>query len=151
MGKALKRGDKLPAFSLQDQEGKVLNSKDWFGAPVVIYFYPSDNTVICTAQACTFRDYYSDFKDLNVRVIGISNNTVKSHEAFAKRYQLPFTLLADIGDTVRTLFGVPKGVFGILPGRVTYIFDADGTLVDWYDSDVRVKGHIKKALKALSL
>lgn len=150
MGKALKKGDKLPVFSLKDQEGTTLNSEDWLGSPVVIYFYPSDNTVICTAQACTFRDHYSDFKDLNVRVIGISDDSVASHYKFAKRYKLPFSLLADEGNVVRKLFGVPSGIFGLLPGRVTYTFNAEGILVDIYDSDVRVNGHIKKALKALS-
>ena len=144
-------GDKLPNFSLENQDGVLVHSQDWIGEPVVVYFYPGDFTPVCTAQACSFRDQFDDFKDYKVRVIGISHDDVASHQKFAKQNQLPFDILSDPENTVRNLFGVPKGVFGLLSGRVTYVFDAKGKLVFQYKADLRAKEHIKKALEAVAL
>ncbi|BDS11725.1 peroxiredoxin [Aureispira anguillae] len=139
-------GDQLPAFSLRNQNNELITSQDWIGSPVVIYFYPSDYTRICTAQACSFRNRFNDFESLDVRIIGISHNSVASHRKFATEYQLPFDILSDEKDEVRQLFAVPKGVFGLLSGRVTYIFDAKGKLIKHYQADFKAKEHIVKAL-----
>jgi len=144
-------GDSLPDFSLKNQDGVVLYSQDWIGSPVVIYFYPGDFTPVCTAQACSFRNQFDDFEDYKVRVIGISHDDVASHKKFAEENQLPFNILSDVKNTVRDQFGVPKGVFGLLSGRVTYVFDAKGALAFKYKADLRAKEHVKKALKAVEL
>ena len=96
--------------------------------PVVIYFYPKDNTPGCTMQACGFRDSYEDFIDLGAEVIGVSSDTVNSHKKFTSQYKLPFTLLSDSDKKLRKLFGVPDKLFGLLPGRVTYIINKKGII-----------------------
>ncbi|MBA4320214.1 MAG: peroxiredoxin, partial [Flavobacterium sp.] len=93
---ALQVGDKIPDFSAKDSKGNDFDSASIVGKkPVVFYFYPKDNTPGCTAQACSFRDQYEDFKDLGAEVIGISSDSIASHEKFAKQYKLPFLLLSD--------------------------------------------------------
>lgn len=144
-------GDSLPEFSLKNQDGKLVHSQDWIGAPVVVYFYPGDFTPICTAQACSFRNQFNDFEGHKVRVIGISHDDVASHKKFAAQHQLPFDLLSDPKNSVRNLFEVPSGPFGLLSGRVTYVFDAKGKLAFHYKADLRAKEHVKKALKAVAL
>ena len=144
-------GDRLPEFSLKNQDGELVHSQDWIGEPVVVYFYPGDFTPVCTAQACSFRNQFNDFEGHKVRVIGISHDDVASHKKFATQNQLPFDILSDTENAVRTLFGVPKGVFGLLSGRVTYVFDATGKLAFQYKADLRAKEHVKKALKAVAL
>jgi peroxiredoxin Q/BCP len=114
----------------------------------VIYFYPKDNTPGCTAQACSFRDQYEDFKDLGAEVIGISSDSVESHQKFSKQYKLPFILLSDHDKKIRRLFGVPSGMFGMLPGRVTYVADKEGKIIMIFDSMMATK-HIPKALEAV--
>ena len=95
---ALQVGDKIPNFSAKDNNGNDFDSRFIIGKkPVVIYFYPKDNTPGCTAQACSFRDQYEDFKDLGAEVIGISSDSIASHEKFIQKYKLPFILLSDIG------------------------------------------------------
>lgn len=144
-------GDDLPEFSLKNQHNELINSKDWIGAPVVVYFYPSDFTRFCTAQACSFRNHFDDFKNFNVRIVGISFNTVKSHERFAKEHQLPYTILSDTNNKVRNIFGVPKGLLGMGLGRVTYVFDAKGKLVFRYQADFKAKEHMLKALEIVKV
>jgi peroxiredoxin Q/BCP len=145
----LKIGDKIPNFTAKDSLGKDFDSQEILGKkPLVIYFYPKDNTPGCTTQACSFRDQYEDFKDLGAEVIGISSDSVVSHQKFTEQYQLPFILLSDSDKKIRTLFGVPAGLFGILPGRVTYVADKTGTVIMVFDS-MKAKNHISKALEAL--
>ncbi len=109
-------------------------------------FYPKDNTPGCTTEACSFRDQYEDFKDLGAEVIGISSDSVKSHHKFAAKHKLPFILLSDQDKRLRKLFGVRNNLFGLLPGRVTYIIDKNGLLISIFDSANAVK-HIPKALE----
>lgn len=145
----LKAGDKIPDFTAKDTNGNDFNSQDLIGKkPVVIYFYPKDNTPGCTTQACSFRDQYEDFKDLGAEVIGISSDSVASHQKFAQQYKLPFILLSDSDKKIRTLFGVPSNLFGLLPGRVTYVADNTGTIIMVFDS-MKAKGHILRALEAI--
>jgi len=135
----------------ENQDGKLIHSQNWIGHPVVIYFYPSDFTPVCTAQACSFKNQFNDFEDHEVRVVGISKDTVASHKKFAKENQLPFDILSDSKNTVRNLFGVPQSILGLLSGRVTYVFDAKGKLTFQYKANLRAKEHVKKALKAVKL
>ena len=92
---SLKTGDIVPNFTAKDSHGEIFESKSFLGRkPLVIYFYPKDNTPGCTTEACSFRDQYEDFKDLGAEVIGISSDSVKSHHKFAKKHELPFILLS---------------------------------------------------------
>ncbi len=146
---ALQIGDKIPYFTAKDTNDNDFDSTTIVGQkPVVIYFYPKDNTAGCTAQACSFRDQYEDFKDLGAEVIGISGDTVASHEKFAQRYKLPFLLLSDYSGKLRKLFGVKTNLLGLIPGRVTYVADKTGTIQLIFDSMMATK-HIPKALDFL--
>lgn len=146
---ALKLGDKVPRFISKNANGIDFDSDSFIGKkPVVIYFYPKDNTAICTAQACSFRDKYEDFMMLGAEVIGISSDSVSSHKGFAKQYNLPFILLSDYDKKIRTMFGVPTALLGLLPGRVTYVIDKKGIVIMIFNS---IKGeiHIAKSLDCL--
>ena len=146
----LKTGDKIPDFQATDAQGAVFNMASLLGKkPLVIYFYPKDNTPGCTAQACSFRDQYEDFMDLGAEVIGVSSDSVASHQKFAKQYQLPFILLSDADKKIRKLFGVPTGLLGLLPGRVTYVADKNGIIQLIFDSSMMPTKHIPKALEAI--
>ncbi|QKJ64758.1 peroxiredoxin [Flavobacterium sp. M31R6] len=145
----LKIGDKIPNFKAKDTNGNDFDSQGIVGQkPLVIYFYPKDSTPGCTVQACSFRDQYEDFKDLGAEVIGISSDNIASHQKFTQQYNLPFILLSDSDKKIRKLFGVPSGLFGILPGRVTYVADKTGTIIMVFDS-MMAKRHIPKALEAI--
>ena len=145
----LKIGDSIPSFKAKDTNGDDFDSQNLVGhKPLVIYFYPKDNTPGCTTQACSFRDQYEDFKDLGAEVIGISSDSVESHQKFSKQYKLPFILLSDPDKKIRKLFGVPSGMFGLLPGRVTYVTDKTGQIIMIFDSMMASK-HIPKALEAV--
>lgn len=146
---ALQKGDTIPNFTAKDSTGADFDIRTILGKkPVVIYFYPKDNTAVCTAEACSFRDQYEDFKELGAEVIGISSDTVASHKSFAAQYQLPFVLLSDSDKKIRTLFGVPSNLFGLLPGRVTYVADQNGVVQMVFNS-ISGAVHIPKALEAL--
>ena len=142
---ALKIGDKIPSFTSIDSKGDPFEIKDYIGKPLVIYFYPKDDTPGCTIQACTFRDNYEDFKSLGAEVIGISSDSLNSHQKFASRYKLPFKLLSDSDKKIRTLFGVPNDLLGLIPGRVTYVADKDG-IIQFIFNSMSGKIHIEKAL-----
>lgn len=145
----LKVGDKIPDFKAKDTNGNDFDSQNIVGhKPLVIYFYPKDNTPGCTAQACSFRDQYEDFKDLGAEVIGISSDSIASHQEFTKQYKLPFILLSDSDKEIRKLFGVHSRMFGLLPGRVTYVADKNGIIQLIFDS-MLVTAHIPKALEAI--
>ena len=147
---ALQIGDKIPNFSAKDNNGNDFDSDSIIGKkPVVIYFYPKDNTPGCTAQACSFRDQYEDFKDLGAEVIGISSDSVVSHDKFIQKYKLPFILLSDSDKKIRNLFGVKANLFGLLPGRVTYVADKNGIIQLVFDS-MMASNHIPKALEIVT-
>ena len=146
---ALQVGDKVPNFSAIDTNGNLFESNTIVGQKaLVVYFYPKDDTLVCTEQACSFRDQYEDFKTLGAEVIGVSSDSVKSHQKFASRYQLPFVLLSDSDKKLRKLFGVPNDLLGLLPGRVTYVIDMNGIIQLVFNS-MSGKIHIRKALEIL--
>jgi len=143
---ALTVGDKIPNFSAINTNGDTFESQTIVGKkPVVIYFYPKDNTRVCTEQACSFRDQYEEFKELGAEVIGISSDSTQSHKKFAARYRLPFILLSDSDKKLRRVFGVPNDLLGLIPGRVTYIADSEG-IVQFVFNSMSGKIHIEKAL-----
>ena len=147
---AIKKGDQCPSFKLPNQNGEEVNSDDLIGTKsLVIYFYPKDETAGCTQQACSFRDAYQDLKDMGAEVIGISSDSIDSHNAFAKNHNLPFILLADKQKKVRKLFGVPTNLLGIIPGRVTYIVDKEGIVQGVFNSQIKVNQHVAEAKKVL--
>jgi thioredoxin-dependent peroxiredoxin len=145
---AIKVGDAAPAFQLSDQAGNSVSLENFRGKPVVLYFYPKDDTPGCTAESCAFRDQYEVFQATGAAVVGISGDSPKSHQKFASKYQLPFTLLSDPGDQVRKAFGATTA-FGLIPGRITYVIDGAGVVRYQFDSMFNFKAHVDEALKAL--
>ncbi|MCF8365679.1 MAG: peroxiredoxin [Bacteroidales bacterium] len=146
----LKVGQKIPSFILPDQDGKDFNIKDLLGkSNIVIYFYPKDDTPGCTAEACTFRDQFVDFKDAGAEVIGISSDSVESHRRFAEKHHLPFRLLSDMDKKVRKSFGVPGDMLGLIPGRVTYVMDKTGEVQHIFNSQLNAAKHVEEAIAVL--
>lgn len=146
-GEAVKIGTKAPGFNLMSQDGKMVSSEAYYGKkPVVVYFYPKDDTPVCTKEACAFRDSFQDFKDAGADVIGVSADSAESHKKFAEKHRLPFTLLADEKGELRKAFGVPS-TFGVMPGRVTYVIDKDGVVKYIFNSQLEGEKHMTEALR----
>jgi peroxiredoxin Q/BCP len=141
-------GDRVPEFSLEDQDGKTFDIKEYLGRKkLVIYFYPKDGSLSCTRQACYFRDLADVFEETGAMVIGISQQSVESHKMFAESNDLNFTLLSDPDNRVRKLFGASTQLFGLVPGRVTFVVDKSGKVVYKLDSQQNVQRHVDEALK----
>lgn len=126
-------GSKAPDFSLQNKEGKTVSLSDFFGQKVVVYFYPKDNTPGCTRQACAFAAQYAGFLEKNIAVIGISRDSVASHQRFAEKHNLPFVLLSDPELVAIQAYGVwqekktcGKVSMGVV--RTTFIIDENGVI-----------------------
>lgn len=150
-------GELAPDFALRDQHGKHHALRDYRGRPVVLYFYPEDDTPTCTEEACHFRDHLGEFRKIKAVVLGVSPDGEDSHAAFASRHDLGFTLLADPrvrGTPVcAAAYGVwaPKLVFGKKAmgfQRTTYLIDPRGRVYRRWDK-VRVAGHVARVLDAL--
>lgn len=149
--KKLTIGDKIPLFKLPDQNGNEFDIQTVLGKKsVVLFFYPKDDTPGCTREACYFRDMYEDFLDANAEVIGISGQSVESHRDFATKHKLNYTILSDKNNEVRKKFGVPANMFGLIPGRVTYVANSKGEIIYIFNSQTDVTGHVNNALKILS-
>jgi thioredoxin-dependent peroxiredoxin len=149
MARGIQVGDKAPDFTLPSQSGEPVRLSDRLGQRVVVlYFYPKDDTRGCTAEACAFRDSYEVFAGAGADVIGVSSDSVARHAAFAGKHELPFTLLSDKGGTVRKAYGVPA-VLGVLPGRVTYVIDRQGTVRHIFNSLTNIGQHISDALEVV--
>jgi len=145
---ALKVGDTLPNFKAKDTNGTIFESQNYIGKqPLIIYFYPKDDTPGCTTQACGFRDNYQKFRDLEAEVIGISADSVQSHIKFKTKFNLPFILLSDTDKKLRKLFGVEND-FLFIPGRQTFVIDNNGVILFIFNS-MQGKIHVDKALKIL--
>jgi peroxiredoxin Q/BCP len=140
-------GDEAPDIELPGPDGMTKVSTQR-GHWLVLYFYPADNTMGCTAEACSFRDSYEDFTDAGAVVIGVSPDSVESHEGFAAKHRLPFTLLSDEKGEARKAYGVGKSL-GLFPGRVTFVIDPDGVVREVFNSQMRAKEHHKRALAAI--
>jgi peroxiredoxin Q/BCP len=146
----IKIGSLIPHFTLPDQNGKMFDINSVLGKKnLVIYFYPKDDSPGCTAQACSFRDQFEVFKEVDAEVIGISGQSVESHKEFALKHRLTYTLLSDEGNKIRKQFGVPTSFFGLLPGRVTYVADKTGKVIYTFNSQLNVTKHVDEALRIL--
>lgn len=145
-------GQPVPAFTASSTQGEI-SLESLKGRPTVLYFYPKDNTPGCTTQAQGFRDMHDAFEAAGVRVIGVSRDSLKSHENFTAKHSLPFALISDSDETLCNLFGVikmknmyGKQVRGI--ERSTFLIDADGVLQqEW--RGLRVPGHVEAVLQAV--
>jgi peroxiredoxin Q/BCP len=142
-------GDKIPDFQLKNENDEMVSIADYKGQPIVIFFYPKDDSPGCTTQACSFRDSFQDFTDAGVAVLGISSDGPKSHEAFKAKHRLPYSLLSDEGNQLRKTFKVPTDMFGLLPGRVTYVIDKEGIVKHIFKSQLKVEQHVKEALEVI--
>ncbi len=141
-------GDIIPDFSLRDQHGNMIDINTYRGKKkLVIFFYPKDGSLNCTKEACYFRDLTDVFNEADAVLIGISGQSVESHKHFAETNRLSYTLLSDEHGVVRKLFGVPGRIFGLIPGRVTYVTDRSGKVVFIFDSQTETQRHADEALK----
>ncbi|HKW92869.1 MAG TPA: thioredoxin-dependent thiol peroxidase [Methylomirabilota bacterium] len=146
-------GRKAPAFALPDQEGKTHRLKDYAGRPLILYFYPKDDTPGCTKEACAFRDALPDFKKGTAAVLGVSVLDVASKAKFARKHTLTFPLLADPEHEVAEKYGAwkKKSLYGrtyMGVARMTYLIGPDGTVKRRWD-DVKVDGHAADVLRAV--
>lgn len=147
--KGLRLDKVAPDFSLKDQNGKIVNLSDFKGKKnVVVYFYPKDDTPICTRESCSFRDAYQIFQDMGAEVIGISSDSVESHKKFAEKHRLPFTLLSDEDGKLRKAWSVPRSA-NVMPGRVTYVINKDGVVKHVFSSQLDAQEHVDVARKVL--
>lgn len=144
-------GHKAPGFSLPDQQGKIHELRSFLGSWVLIYFYPKDDTPGCTTEACSIRDNWDTFSKAGITVLGISTDSVKSHQKFATKYKLPFTLLADEDKTVVTQYGVygkkefmGREYMGI--NRMSFLINPQGEIVKVYEK-VKPAEHAEEVLQ----
>ena len=133
-------GTKAPEFTLEDKDGNKVSMSDFKGKKVVVYFYPKDNTPGCTRQACAFRNAYDGFKKEDIQVIGISKDSIKSHQKFAEKHELPFILLSDPDLVAIKAFDVwkekkmyGKTALGVV--RATYIIDENGIIEKVFEKE----------------
>jgi peroxiredoxin Q/BCP len=150
----LKEKTKAPDFSLVDEKGNTVSLADFKGKPVVLYFYPKDDTPGCTTEACSFRDDYSQYKEAGAVILGVSPDSEKSHAKFASKHQLPFTLLVDEDHKICEAYGVwgrkkfmgreYDGVF-----RTTFLIDKKGNIAKVFEG-VKPAVHSEEVLQALA-
>lgn len=151
----LKEGDKAPAFTANDQNGKTISLSDFSGKDVILYFYPKDDTPGCTAESCDFRDNYQSLLSKGFDIIGVSTDDEKSHKKFETKYQLPFTLIADTDQQIVEAYGVwvEKNMYGkkyMGTARKTFIIDGDGTIKKIIEK-VDTKEASKQVLEVLGI
>lgn len=146
-------GMPAPEFQMPDETGTTRRLADFHGKPVVLYFYPQDDTPGCTKEACNFRDDYSEYEKAGVTILGVSPDSTGSHVKFKEKYQIPFHLLSDEGHKVCDVYGVwgPKKFMGrdyegVL--RTTFLIDADGKILRVFEN-VRPSEHSREVLAAL--
>lgn len=148
----LKEGDAAPEFATRDAEGKDVKLSDFRGQKVVLYFYPKDDTPGCTREACSFRDASSDYEEKGIKVLGVSLDDEASHQAFASKYDLPFTLLSDTDHSVSDAYGVygeqrwgDRTFMGV--ARKTFLIDEEGRIKKVFDK-VNVEQHADEVMQA---
>ncbi|MDT4952750.1 MAG: thioredoxin-dependent peroxiredoxin [Acidobacteriota bacterium] len=148
----LKEGDAAPEFETRDASGQTVKLSDLRGQKVVLYFYPKDDTPGCTKEACSFRDNHSTLEQSGIKVLGVSLDDEASHQAFASKYSLPFTLLSDTDHSVSEAYGVygeqtwgDKKFMGV--ARKTFLIDEQGKIKKVFDK-VNVEAHADEVLAA---
>jgi peroxiredoxin Q/BCP len=146
-------GGQAPDFTLSDDEGRMHTLSDYRGKPVVLYFYPKDNTSGCTKEACGFRDDYSAYQDVGVTILGVSPDSSKSHANFRAKYELPFTLLADPDREVIKMYGAwglkklyGREYEGVM--RTTFLIGEDGNILKVFEK-VKPANHSAEILAVL--
>ena len=149
----IEEGNKAPAFTLKDQAGKTHSLKDYAGKPLVLYFYPKDDTPGCTTEACNVRDALPDFSKVKATVLGVSVLDTASKAKFAAKHKLNFPLLADEDHAVADKYGAwqEKSMYGrkyMGIARITYLIDGDGKVAKRWDN-VKVDGHAEEVLTAV--
>ena len=145
MEEHLNVGEKAPDFESVDQEGKKIKLSHFKGSPVVLYFYPKDNTPGCTAEACNFRDNLESLQSHGIKVLGVSVDDEKSHKKFQEKYNLNFPLVVDDKKSITESYKA-KGMFGAK--RITYIIDGDGKIAFVYPK-VKPNGHAVEVLEKI--
>lgn len=144
-----KVGDRAPDFSATTYDGNKLRLADFLGKrALVLFFYPKDDTPICTQEACAFRDSYEQFLNVGADVVGISGDSAENHRAFAQRHKLAFPLISDSDGSLRKSFAVSK-TMGLFPGRVTYVIDREGIIRQIFSAQFASDEHVRQALAAL--
>ena len=149
----LKEGDQAPAFTVPTSGGGTASLSDFVGKPVILYFYPKDDTPGCTKEACAFRDHFAAFKKKGAVVLGVSTDPVKSHDKFVEKFKLPFTLLADEDKKIVEAYGVwgQKTFMGrkyLGTHRVTFLIGPDGRIKKIWPT-VKPEEHAEEVLSAL--
>ena len=150
----LKEGKSAPAFKTTDANGNTVKLADFRGQKVVLYFYPKDDTPGCTKEACSFRDAFADFKKRGIKILGVSLDNETSHQKFAKKYKLPFTLLADTDRSISEAYGtygqkkfMGRTYMGV--HRMTFLIDEKGKIKKIFEK-VKPEEHASEVLKAFS-
>ncbi len=143
----LKKGHKAPDFTLPSTRGGDFTLSENLDQTLVLYFYPKDFTGGCTAEACSFRDEIEDFKDLDIRVVGISTDSIKTHHRFKEKYGLPFDLLADTDGRVTRLYDAMVPFLNI-GKRITFLINTEGVIIDMYSNALMAKKHISEIKKS---
>ena len=140
---------KAPLFTLSNQDNQPVALSDLLHkGPVVVFFYPKDESTICTKEACAFRDSFSVFQDMGASVVGISGDSVASHRKFADKHGFSFLLLSDADNAVRKAYGVANTLF-VLPGRATFVIGQDGHIKLSFSAALAAQHHVDQALQAL--
>ena len=144
---SLKVGDRAPDFNgFTDAGEKISLSAKLKDGPVVLYFYPKDETPGCVAEACSFRDRWEDIRKLGGTVIGVSSDSTESHKNFKSKRSLQFTLVSDENKEIRKAYGATGS---LIPPRITFVIDKDGTIKEVYSSQLNATNHVDVALKTL--
>ena len=146
MSRRLRPGEAVPPFEARDADGRAWSDASLRGQAYVLFFYPADETPGCIREACAYRDAWSGFEALDVKVLGVSRDDAASHRAFAAGRRLPYPLLLDPEERLHEAFGA--FLFGGLPRRVSYLVDANGRVAGAYDSQLRPEAHARRMLEA---
>lgn len=143
------KGNRMPPFTLPDSDGALVTSADLLRAgPLVVFFYPKDETIGCTIEACGFRDAFGELQEAGATVVGISSDEIASHRHFKNRHALPYRLLSDAGGAIAKTFGVRK-VLGLWSARETFVVDRDGVIREHLRSLIDPRRHVAVALAAV--
>jgi len=146
---AIQVGHRSPDVTAPTHDGQHFVLSDFRGHKVVVlFFYPADGSLVCTAEACAFRDAYTSFTDAGAAVVGVSGDSLDAHRGFVANHKLPFQLLSDADGQIRKAFGVPK-TLGLFPGRVTYVIDKKGIVRHIFSSQLAASQHVAEALKVV--
>lgn len=144
----LQPGTQAPDFVLKDQQNNDFRLSEMIGKKkIVLYFYPKDETMGCVAEACSFRDQYEDFVEAGAEVVGVSGDSVQSHQDFIQNRRLPFILLSDPGRKIHQLYEVGSALFGLSAERITYVIDLRGEIRYAFHSQFRFQKHVEDALE----